>query len=105
MYGSTIELKEQCQVNLFNFIRFPVYNELKVINTYDWIKATAVSKTNKAIRGIRITIKIISLDPGNPEVTKVISKWPTAILAARRTDKVIEWIIFLTISIYTIKGI
>ena len=53
------------------------------------IKATAVSKTNKAIRGIRITIKIISVEPGNPEVTKVISKWPTAILAARRTDKVI----------------
>ena len=94
--------------NIYRFIILldsPIYNELKVINTYDGIKATAVSKTNRAIRGIKITIKIISLDPGSPEVTKVISKWPATILAASRTDKVIGRIIFLTISINTIKGI
>lgn len=94
--------------NIYRFIILldsPIYNELKVINTYDWIKATTVSKTNRAIRGIKITIKIISLDPGSPEVTKAVNKWPATIIAASWTDKVIGRIIFLTISINTTKGI
>ena len=83
----------------------PIYNELKVIKTYDWIRATAVSKTNNAIKGIKIVSKIDALEPGSLEVTKVISKCPATIFAASRTDSVIGRIIFLTISINTIKGI
>jgi len=40
-----------------------------------------------------------------PPFTKLINKWPATILAARRTDRVIGRIKFLTSSITTISGI
>lgn len=83
----------------------PTYKEERVIKTYDWISATALSKTNRAASGINTIAIILILAPGRLEVTKVINKCPATILAANRTDKVIGRIILLTISISTINGI
>ena len=81
------------------------YNELKIVNTYDWIHATATSNINKRINLIiKIIIIIIeTLGPWDPN--NVNNKWPATILAASRIDKVIGRIIFLTVSIITMIGI
>lgn len=67
--------------------------------------ATADSKINNKIWIInkRLKINILALGPVFP--SKVISKWPAIILAANRTAKVPGRIIFLIVSIITIKGI
>ena len=81
------------------------YNELKIVNTYDWIQATATSNINNKINLIiKIIITIIdTLGPCEPN--NVNNKWPATILAANRIERVIGRIIFLTVSIITIIGI
>ena len=81
------------------------YNELKIVNTYDWIQATATSNINNKINlVIKIIITIIdTLGPCEPN--NVNNKWPATILAANRIERVIGRIIFLTVSIITIIGI
>lgn len=80
------------------------YKDLRVENTYAWIRATALSKI------------IITLAPAKQILmagnllregmhTKEISKCPATIFAAKRTDKVIGRIITLTSSIITIRQI
>jgi len=81
------------------------YNELKIVNTYDWIQATATSNINNKINLIIKIIIIIIVTLGPWEPNNVNNKWPATILAANRIDKVIGRIIFLTVSIITIIGI
>lgn len=72
------------------------------MNTYLWIIATAYSRVIKIIIIFLVGIYKIgkfSLIPLNNE----INKWPAIILAANRTDKVIGRIIFLVVSINTMK--
>ena len=81
------------------------YNELKIVNTYDWIQATATSNINNKINLI-IKIIIIIIDTLGPwDPNNVSNKWPATILAANRIESVIGRIIFLTVSIITIMGI
>ena len=81
------------------------YNELKIVKTYDWIQATATSNINNKINLI-IKIIIIIADTFGPwEPNSVNNKCPATILAAKRIDKVIGRIMFLTVSIITIIGI
>lgn len=81
------------------------YNELKIVNTYDWIQATATSNINNKINLI-IKINITNIDTFAPwDPNNVNNKWPATILAANRIDSVIGRIIFLTVSIITIMGI
>lgn len=73
--------------------------------TYAWIIATADSRINN-----RICIKIKMNNKKNDILfpvllNKVNSKWPAIILAVNRTAKVPGRIIFLIVSINTIKGI
>ena len=81
------------------------YNELKIVNTYDWIQATATSNINNKIN-LTIRIIITNIDTFTPwDPNNVNNKWPATILAANRIDNVIGRIIFLTVSIITIIGI
>jgi len=73
--------------------------------TYDWMKATAVSKINNA-SWIKIKIEINRRDMEDPVFpNKVKIKWPAIMLADKRTAKVPGRIIFLIVSIQIIKGI
>lgn len=75
------------------------------MKTYDWIIATAASKVNKRICVI-IKIEIIIEDKEDPVFpNRVNSKWPAIILAESRTANVPGRIIFLIVSIITMKGI
>lgn len=81
------------------------YKELKIVNTYDWMQATATSSINNKIKLI-IKMIIIIIETFAPcEPNNVNNKCPATILAANRIDKVIGRIIFLTVSIITIMGI
>jgi len=74
-------------------------------NTYDWIIATAASKINKAIcpKIKNVRRKIERLFPVFP--IRVNKRCPAIMLAVNRTAKVTGRIIFLIVSIQTIKGI
>lgn len=81
------------------------YKVLRTANTYDWIIETADSKTNRAIWTI-INKLINTKDIEGPVFpSNVINKCPAIILAVRRTARVPGRIIFLIVSIQTIKGI
>lgn len=71
-------------------------------NTNPWIKATAVSKINKIIiKGILIIKnKFLNMEI---EERRWIKRCPLIILAVKRTDKVIGRMMFLTVSIITMK--
>lgn len=69
------------------------------------MKATATSKLAKAIWALKIKGRPSKGVTGVAEVNKVINKWPAIILAANRIAKVSGRIIFLIVSITTIKGI
>jgi len=75
------------------------------VNTYDWIIATAHSNINSIIWVInnRIIMYLIKDDPVFPK--RVISKWPAIILAVKRIANVPGRIIFLIVSMHTIKAI
>lgn len=81
------------------------YSVLKTANTYDWIIATADSRTNKAIWVIsKIYTNIIDID-GPVFPSNVISKCPAIIFAVNRTASVPGRMIFLIVSMQTINGI
>ena len=73
------------------------------MNTYPWIKATAISNTIKHSCaeniGIRDIIDVI------PPPVNLSSKCPATIFAINRIDSVIGRITDLIVSIITIKGI
>ena len=69
------------------------------------MQATATSNNNNKYNPIIRKIKFIDLNLGPWDPNKVNNKCPATILAARRIDKVIGRIIFLTVSITTIIGI
>ena len=74
-------------------------------NTYDWIIETADSN-NRRIIWVIIRIhnnEVTSEEPVLPR--SVINKWPAIILAVSRTARVPGRIIFLIVSMQTIKGI
>lgn len=72
--------------------------ESSVINTYVWIKATAISRRKRIARmGVNWFIIKIGL------LHKAIRMWPAVILAARRTDRVMGRITCLTVSIKVIN--
>ena len=75
------------------------------MKTYDWIHATATSKSSNIKRPPinSIRLNILSVGPWDP--SKVKSKWPATILAANRIESVSGRIMFLTVSITTITGI
>lgn len=76
-----------------------------MVNTYDWIIATADSSRISIIWDeIRIII-IIVLAVGPIEPIRVSSKWPAIMFADSRIDKVIGRINLLIDSIHTINGI
>lgn len=81
------------------------YKVLRIAITYDWITATADSKINNKIWIIikNIIIYDAILDP--VLLNNVINKWPAIIFAVNRTAKVPGRIMFLIVSIKTIKGI
>lgn len=76
----------------------------RVINTYDWINATAISKIINPMNNhiiIVISMKLsIKLFPSSD-----ISKCPAIILAVSRTANDVGRIILLIDSIITMKGI
>lgn len=81
------------------------YKVVNTENTYAWIQATAHSRSIRRdweiiIIGNMIIILFIVWFPN-----KVKRRWPAIIFAAKRTERVIGRIIFLTSSIMTIKGI
>lgn len=81
------------------------YSVIKIENTYDWIIDTADSRV---IKIICVNNKIINniLDKELPVLlNNVINKWPAIIFAVNRIARVIGRIIFLMVSIHTIKGI
>lgn len=81
------------------------YKVLKIVNTYDWIIATAVSKVKSSNCAI-IKIEIITIDKEFPVFPRrVKSKCPAIIFADSRTAKVPGRIMFLIVSINTINGI
>jgi len=83
-----------------------MYSESSVINTYAWIKPTAVSNTIIKIKTIFLIVKVILKGINLIGLVKrQISKCPATILAERRTDRVIGRIIVLISSISTIKKI
>jgi len=69
------------------------------------MQATATSNNNNKYNPIIRKIKFIDLNLGPWDPNKVNNKCPATILAARRIDRVIGRIIFLTVSIITIIGI
>ena len=78
---------------------------LKAAKTYDWMTATADSRTNKRIwEIIKIGNKVFPIEgPVFPK--RVSNRWPAIIFAANRMAKVPGRITFLTVSINTIKGV
>jgi len=78
---------------------------LKIIKTYDWIHATAISNINNKYKKINKNINIIKFKLGPWDPNNVNNKWPATILAANRIANVKGRIIFLTVSIITITGI
>lgn len=76
---------------------------LKVLKTYPWINATAISKKNRTKPPT--IIKITPWIEIFPPLISLISKCPATILAANRTERVIGRIKFLTSSIKTMRGI
>lgn len=74
------------------------YMDSSIVNTYLWIKATAISKISKIVSGIDIILNIwIVL------LIKAIKIWPAIIFAHNRTDNVIGRINKLIDSIRVIK--
>lgn len=75
------------------------------MKTYDWIIETADSKVRRAVWTIiKILIKGIGIDlPVFPR--SVINRCPAIILAVNRIARVKGRIIFLIVSMHTIKGI
>lgn len=81
------------------------YRVLKIVNTYDWIIATADSNERRRSCA-KIKIEIIKEDMEFPVFPRrVNNKWPAIIFAESRTARVPGRIIFLIVSINTIKGI
>jgi len=81
------------------------YNDLRIVNTYAWIQATANSKHKSNIK-LTINTKIIKpLTAGPWEPKSVSNRCPATILAASRIESVPGRITFLTVSIITIIGI
>lgn len=82
-----------------------MYKVLKIVNTYDWITETLNSNVNKIIWIIIKIIIINIIDEFVVSLNNVNNKWPAIIFAVKRIDNVIGRIIFLVVSIKTIKGI
>lgn len=74
------------------------------MNTYPWIKATAISNALK-ISNIGDLISILTGLKSEKFLKRLKRRWPATMLAESRIDKVIGRIIFLTSSIRTIKFI
>jgi len=72
------------------------------MKTYLWIIATAYSKIIKIIRGIKLIRYRLGIF-SEISLNNVKRRWPAIILAASRTDRVIGRIMFLVVSIITIK--
>lgn len=78
---------------------------LKIVNTYAWIIATADSRVNKR-SWVTIKKEIRNVDREFPVLpSKVNKRWPAIILAESRIARVPGRIMFLIVSIKTIKGI
>ena len=93
----------------FNFkvtveFKSDTYSDLRVENTYAWIRATALSRIIIILAPVKHKINTGCLLRAGIH-TSEINRWPATILAANRTDKVIGRIKTLTTSINTINEI
>lgn len=79
-----------------------VYIVNKIVNTYAWIKDTAISRIIKVVCPIKINTKD-ELKNVICDLMRDIIKWPAVILAINRTAKVKGRIILLINSIKTMN--
>lgn len=75
-----------------------MYILIKIVNTYLWINATAISRNTR----IRSTTEI-PLSMWILFAHRAIKMWPAVMFADKRTDNVIGRIIWLALSIMTIN--
>lgn len=78
---------------------------LRIEKTYAWIRATLISRLRRRHWVNNIIVSKIKFNEGPVEDKRVRSKWPAIIFAVSRTARVMGRIIFLIVSINTMKGI
>jgi hypothetical protein len=81
------------------------YRVLRIANTYDWVIATAASKTSNRICAIINTVNSVCLIDGALFPSKVNSRCPAIMLAVSRTASVPGRIKLLIVSMMTMNDI